>query len=303
MKNIYCDGSSIGNPGLGGWAVYLVNDQSKFYGFGGDYCTNNQMEITAAINAVKLININEEANIYCDSQYVIRGITEWITSWKNNNWKTSKKENVLNKDLWLELDSLCKGKKVNWIWVKGHSNSIENNIVDQLAKEAALNKVSSSDINTLTLNNNDIKINQIIHFDNQDWLVFDCIDDVYLIFNGTTKSIYNNVLFTIKENLNTKLSLIKNLQSYDNSLAKKLLDLNVCKNHTIVRKNDTAYCSICNEYFNWFCEESPDNTCHYYSKNNQITLINKTTYTLKDYNNDYETDDCCIFCGQPNERK
>ena len=95
------------------------------------------MELMAPINALKQININSKIEIYTDSQYVKLGITQWINKWVNNNWQTSKKEDVKNKDLWLELYNLNKSLDINWNWVKAHAGNPLNEEVDILAKEAA----------------------------------------------------------------------------------------------------------------------------------------------------------------------
>lgn len=135
MKEIYCDGSCFGNPGPGGWGV-LVKDETitaEVYGH-QTKTTNNQMELMAAITAVKFVSLGENAIIYTDSKYVIQGITEWLKNWKKNKWLTAKKEPVKNSELWKELDSLSQSKKINWTWVKAHNGNEGNERVDLLAK-------------------------------------------------------------------------------------------------------------------------------------------------------------------------
>ena len=95
------------------------------------------MELTATIKALKYISTKDKIQIYTDSKYVKLGITEWITKWKINGWKTSKKEEVKNKDLWLELDNLTSKNSIEWVWVKAHSNNDLNNEVDLLARKEA----------------------------------------------------------------------------------------------------------------------------------------------------------------------
>ena len=138
MIKIYTDGSCLGNPGFGGWAaiIFLNDKKIKIKGKKRN-TTNNQMELMAPINALKKIPVGEKVQIYTDSKYVKTGITEWIESWKKNNWKTSSKKKVKNKDLWKELDRLSEKYQVKWLWVKGHSGDIVNEEVDQLAKKAA----------------------------------------------------------------------------------------------------------------------------------------------------------------------
>ena len=139
MIKIYTDGSCIGNPGNGGWAAILLMNEKKIKIKGyKKNTTNNQMELTAPIKALKKIPISEKIEIYTDSKYVKIGITEWVTKWKKNNWKTSSKKKVKNIDLWKELDNLNEKYHIKWCWIKGHSGNILNDEVDQLAREVAM---------------------------------------------------------------------------------------------------------------------------------------------------------------------
>ena len=140
MKNItiYTDGGCRGNPGIGGWGVWLKygDKEKKFYG-NSKLTTNNQMELTAIIEALKSLKHNSIAiDLYTDSKYAINGINSWIDGWKKNNWKTAAKKPVKNQELWQELDSLNQKFKINWNWVKGHSGNIGNEIADSLANQA-----------------------------------------------------------------------------------------------------------------------------------------------------------------------
>ena len=138
MIKIYTDGSCLENPGNGGWAAIIHhNGNIKKISGSEKMTTNNRMELMAPINALKNIDSNEEINIYTDSQYVKLGITEWINNWVRNNWKTSKKEEVKNKDLWAELYDLNKSLNVKWNWIKAHAGNPLNEEVDLLAKKAA----------------------------------------------------------------------------------------------------------------------------------------------------------------------
>ena len=138
MIKIYTDGSCIGNPGKGGWAAIIFNNNEKKILKGSkDLTTNNQMELTATIKALEYISTKDKIQIYTDSKYVKQGITEWITKWKINGWKTSKKEDVKNKDLWLELDNLTSKNSIEWVWVKAHTDNDLNNEVDLLARKEA----------------------------------------------------------------------------------------------------------------------------------------------------------------------
>jgi len=135
---VFTDGSCLGNPGKGGWAILIIEDNCTKEFFGSERTTtNNRMELTAAINAVKKTKSNKKVKIVTDSKYVKNGIETWINNWKKNNWKTSNKQNVKNKDLWIELDTLIQKRNINWSWVKGHANNLYNERVDLLAKNAA----------------------------------------------------------------------------------------------------------------------------------------------------------------------
>jgi ribonuclease HI len=138
MIEIYTDGSCLTNPGNGGWAAIINKDGeiSKISGNEKD-TTNNRMELLAPINALKNMDSKSQIKIYTDSQYVKLGITEWVNKWVTNNWKTSKKEDVKNKDLWIELYVLNKSLNVKWNWVKAHAGNPMNEEVDLLAKRAA----------------------------------------------------------------------------------------------------------------------------------------------------------------------
>tara|TARA_B110001454_G_C12371171_1_gene288506 strand:+ start:49 stop:474 length:426 start_codon:yes stop_codon:yes gene_type:complete len=138
MIKIYTDGSCLNNPGNGGWAA-IINDSGKITKISGSKknTTNNKMELMAPINALKKINKGANVEIYIDSKYVKLGITEWIHKWMKNSWQTSKKENVKNKELWLQLNEISKSFNIKWIWVKAHSGNPLNEKVDILAKKAA----------------------------------------------------------------------------------------------------------------------------------------------------------------------
>ena len=138
MIKIYTDGSCLNNPGNGGWAA-IINDNGIIKKISGSVkdTTNNKMELMAPIMALQEIDKNNEIEIYTDSQYVRLGITEWIHKWIKNNWQTSKKEPVKNKELWMQLYELTKSYKIKWIWVKAHAGNALNEEVDLLAKKAA----------------------------------------------------------------------------------------------------------------------------------------------------------------------
>ena len=138
MIKIYTDGSCLNNPGNGGWAA-IINDNEIIKKISGSVkdTTNNKMELMAPIKALQEIKEQQPIEIYTDSQYVKLGITNWVYKWIKNNWLTSKKEPVKNKELWTQLYELNKSHEIKWIWVKAHSGNILNEEVDLLAKQAA----------------------------------------------------------------------------------------------------------------------------------------------------------------------
>lgn len=133
---IYTDGACSGNPGKGGWGAILINaKETKYMSGSKQLTTNNQMELTATIEALKAILKPSNIALYTDSQYVKNGITSWIFNWKKNGWKTAAKKPVKNKDLWKELDDLVKNHSVDWEWVRGHSGNPGNEKADKLANK------------------------------------------------------------------------------------------------------------------------------------------------------------------------
>ena len=138
MIKIYTDGSCLNNPGNGGWAAIInINSEIKRISGSVKNTTNNKMELMAPIKALQEVKEQQPIEIYTDSQYVKLGITDWIHKWIKNNWQTSKKEPVKNKELWIELYKLTKSYEIKWIWVKAHAGNILNEEVDLLAKQAA----------------------------------------------------------------------------------------------------------------------------------------------------------------------
>ncbi len=136
---IYTDGACSGNPGAGGWGVILrCGETEKELSGGEKETTNNRMELTAVIEALKALKRKCEITLYTDSRYVMDGVTQWMPNWKQNNWKTTnKKSAVKNLDLWQELDRLLPAHKIKWVWVKGHNGHPENERVDKLARDFA----------------------------------------------------------------------------------------------------------------------------------------------------------------------
>lgn len=134
---IYTDGACSGNPGLGGWGAVLIhnNTEKEIYG----HCqqtTNNQMEMMAAIQALKTLKESCTIELFTDSNYLKNGITSWIHNWKKKNWKTASGKPVKNLELWEELDNISKNHEITWRWVKGHNGNEGNEKADSLANKA-----------------------------------------------------------------------------------------------------------------------------------------------------------------------
>lgn len=136
---VFTDGACSGNPGAGGWGVILrYGEVEKELSGGEENTTNNRMELTAVIEALKALKKECDITIYTDSRYVMDGVQEWMPNWKLNGWKTTnKKSPVKNVELWQILDSLLSKHKIKWVWVKGHNGHPENERVDKLARDEA----------------------------------------------------------------------------------------------------------------------------------------------------------------------
>lgn len=318
MRHIYSDGSSLGNPGPGGWGVYVEDEDIKLYGYGG-IVTNNQMELKAAIVAAKLCKKEESCIIYTDSEYVIKGITEWMKGWKSRGWKTAKKEPVKNQELWIELDTFVQDKNITWQWVRGHNGNKGNEITDQLAKKGANGEsnehllteyiTGSKNKKEVKKENKEIKIMDTVDFNKKSYVVLKQIkdennEDGFLLFSG------QDWVFVKKESLLNSCEVSE--QEKFNKLEKAKEDIKgiyysykkSCKHEIKENKYEDGSCCHCGESFGWYCKDSPDHVCHYYSSNGQIELINgEFVATPDDHNDKYETDDSCIFCGNPEERK
>ena len=133
---IYTDGACKGNPGVGGWGALLIAGKHEKELFGGEKeTTNNRMELMAVIQALGALKRPCQIDLHTDSQYVLKGITEWMDGWKAKGWKTASKAPVKNVDLWQELDAACRHHKIQWIWVKGHAGDAGNERADELANK------------------------------------------------------------------------------------------------------------------------------------------------------------------------
>ena len=137
---VYTDGACSGNPGPGGWGAVLVSGSHRKEISGGDPATtNNRMELTAAIEALRALNGKPDVDLFTDSTYVKKGITEWIEAWKDNGWRRRSGKRLLpvkNEDLWRELDRLVADHTVTFHWVEGHAGYVENERADELARQA-----------------------------------------------------------------------------------------------------------------------------------------------------------------------
>lgn len=131
---LYTDGACSGNPGPGGWGVVLryKGHEKELYGSMAE-TTNNQMELMAAIEGLNALSRSCVVDLYTDSTYVMKGVTEWMKGWKARGWKTADKKPVKNKDLWVDLDAACSRHQISWHWVRGHDGHPENERADALA--------------------------------------------------------------------------------------------------------------------------------------------------------------------------
>jgi ribonuclease HI len=137
VVEIYADGACKGNPGPGGWGVLLRARGAEKELYGGEaQTTNNRMELTAVIRALESLKRRCTVRLYTDSQYVQKGMSEWIHDWKRRGWRTADKKPVKNLDLWQRLDELTRAHEIEWHWVRGHAGHPENERADELANRA-----------------------------------------------------------------------------------------------------------------------------------------------------------------------
>ncbi|MDH5723122.1 MAG: ribonuclease HI [Alphaproteobacteria bacterium] len=133
---IYTDGACSGNPGPGGWGVYMLSGAHRKELYGGDKeTTNNRMEMMAVIQGLNALKKRSHVTLYTDSKYVMHGITEWMEGWKARNWRTAAKKPVKNQDLWQEIDKAIQKHDIKFIWVKGHDGNEGNEKADELARK------------------------------------------------------------------------------------------------------------------------------------------------------------------------
>jgi ribonuclease HI len=138
VVEIFTDGACRGNPGPGGWGAVVRYGRREKEIYGGEGATtNNRMEIMAAIRGLEILTRPSDVHVYTDSEYLRKGITQWVAAWKRNDWKTKEKKPVKNVDLWLRLDEVARKHDVQWFWVKGHAGHPENERADELACRGA----------------------------------------------------------------------------------------------------------------------------------------------------------------------
>ena len=144
IVQLYADGACKGNPGPGGWGVLLRTGGREREMCGGEaQTTNNRMELTAVIEGLLALSGRSKVRVYTDSQYVQKGISEWIHGWKRRGWKTADKKPVKNEDLWRKLDDIARMHDVEWFWVKGHVGHPENERADALANQGIPQEIGS----------------------------------------------------------------------------------------------------------------------------------------------------------------
>lgn len=136
---MYADGACKGNPGVGGWGVWLKAGSHEKSLYGGEaLTTNNRMELTAVIQGLQALKKPSHVRVYTDSSYVQKGMTEWLAGWKLKQWRTADKKPVKNADLWQQLDDIAQPHQIEWIWVKGHAGNEGNERADALANQGVL---------------------------------------------------------------------------------------------------------------------------------------------------------------------
>jgi ribonuclease HI len=148
LVEIFTDGGCLGNPGPGGWGALLRYKGHERQMYGGDrFTTNNRMELTAAIMALEALKRPCQVVLTTDSQYLQKGITQWLANWKKRHWKTIDQQPVKNIDLWKRLDTAAQHHQIRWHWVKGHAGHLENELADQLARRGIEELAQSKNLN------------------------------------------------------------------------------------------------------------------------------------------------------------
>lgn len=326
MRRFYTDGSFKANgKDAGGWAfLETFNGNILQEKFAPDFSldnSSNKMELIATIEALKVIYPGESAQILCDSQYVVKGGSEYISDWIKNDWMTQKNTPILYKELWMEYLELIKDKTITLIWVRSHSHDEFNHRVDELARKCY---VKPEEIKETMKEKKQINmkpsIGSVIYFDDSSKKYAVILNDVRvgntlgflarLLANSYGHELdffsYNSDKFTViqKKTEKEQRLTLQTIEQFKNNVEHEFFQLkDTCKHH-IINNGDDAICKICEDSFGWWCPESKDHCCHYFSENGIIRL-NDGTYVKvpKDHDEQYETYDDCIFCHAPEERK
>lgn len=325
MRIFYTDGSYGANKmKAGGWAFIEISNEKiiveKYQACFDENINNNQLELIAAIEAVKTLNKGEQAIVHCDSQYIVRGMSEWIELWQKKNWMTYKKVPVKYSELWKELIELSKEKEISWIWVRGHANDKYNYRVDELAKKCYYKPESiSPEMKERKQINMKPNVGTLLYFDDTSKKYVVMLNDIKvnnelgffarLLANSFGHELdffsYSQKFNVVEKQTEKERKLIfKTMEQFKNNVSQQFYDLSKKCEHVIGKSHDSANCKICDQHFGWWCPESKDNTCHYFSENGFVTLINGEKVPVPPgHNEDCENYDCCIFCGDPEERK
>lgn len=323
MRVFYTDGSyGKDRMDAGGWAYLEVVDKEivleKWEADFSIELTSNKMEMKAAIEALKIIQPGESAEIYSDCQYVVKGISEWIFGWIKNNWITSKSEPVVNKELWLELLQLTQNKNINWFWVRSHDKNKYNNRVDELALCAYIEpEYLTSPIEDNKFSKPDV--GAIVYFDDPSKRYIVMLNDVVLdnksgflaklLANNLGTEIeyfsYDNNINIIEEKSDKEFKIVfKAVEQLKDKVSDAFNYVKKSCKHNIKKSGESASCSLCGKYFGWYCTESKDKCCHYFSNDGKVELITGELVEVPKHHEQYNEDyDWCIYCGDPEERK
>ena len=270
MKIFYTDGSAgANNMVAGGWALIEINGQDVIHkAYGTDFSkdvTNNKMELRAAIEAAKLVGKNEVATIHSDSQYVVKGISEWVKGWQKNGWKTSKKEDVLNKDLWLEFLEATKENNIKWVWVRGHSTDRFNHIVDKLSKLCYLDPSKIESSVTITERKSQLiiqpNVGDVIYFEDNSKKYAVILNDVRIdgklgFFARLLSNAHGNELdfFSYEgarvnkvseQSIKEKQIVFKTINAFSDNVKNKAQEFQEKCNHDMKKHGGYFICSIC----------------------------------------------------------
>ena len=277
MKKFYTDGSCQHNKThQGGWGVVVVEDNSIVQEISGGKIgtTSNQMEMTAAIMALKEISLGEEATILSDSQYVIKGMSEWIKNWVKKNWKTAQKTDVLNKELWIELLNYSNGKKIHWEWVRGHAGNEFNERSDVLASKCIESNIK--------LKKNSISVEIL---DTNLIVRLDC-GDIFFISDSSKKYIVVKTDIRVNQKNGFLAQLLSNQHGSEYDFFELSSGLKFSKITPSQNEKKVIFSTVEKFYKN--------------TKEQFYQFSKKCSHEISEK---HENSDECIFCGNPQERK